>query len=85
MAAHFWINYLLDEKVSIQNFGYTGYQPPQKSINPNRLVEDGFIPDNLREATVLPEWFDTGDRLLGMPIDVEQKWLAVWQEFKAGA
>lgn len=85
VAAHFWINYLLDEKVSIQNFGYTGYQPPQKSINPNRLVEDGFIPDNLREATVLPEWFDTGDRLLGMPIDVEQKWLAVWQEFKAGA
>ncbi len=84
VAAHFFMNYLLDEKVSIENFGFTGYQPPQNQINPNRLVEDGFIPDNLREATVLPEWFDTGDRLLGMPIEVEQKWLAVWQEFKAG-
>ena len=85
VAAHHFMNYLLDEKISIQNFGYTGYQPPQTSINPASMVEDGFIPDNLREATVLQEWFDTGDRLLGMPIDVEQKWLAVWQEFKAGA
>jgi spermidine/putrescine transport system substrate-binding protein len=85
VAAHYWLNYLLDEKVSIQNFGYTGYQPPQKSINPNQLVQDGFIPDNLKSAAVLPEYFDVGDRLLGMPIDVEQEWLAVWQEFKAGA
>ncbi len=85
VAAHFWINNLLDEGIAIQNFGYTGYQPPQNAINPSRLVEDGFIPDNLRAATVLPEWFDTADRLLGMPIEVEQKWLAVWQEFKAGA
>ncbi|MEZ5095904.1 MAG: spermidine/putrescine ABC transporter substrate-binding protein [Nocardioides sp.] len=84
VAAHYFINYLLDEKVSVQNFGYTGYQPPQNSINPSRLVEDGFIPDNLREATVLPEWFDVADRLLAMPIDVEQEWLRVWQEFKAG-
>ncbi len=85
VAAHHFMNYLLDDKVSVANFGFTGYQPPQKSINPSRLVEDGFIPDNLRSATVLPEWFDTADRLLGMPIDTEQKWLAVWQEFKAGA
>lgn len=85
VAAHVFMNYLLDDKVSITNFGFTGYQPPQNSINPDRLVEDGFIPENLKAATVLPEWFDSADRLLGMPIDVEQKWLAVWQEFKAGA
>ena len=84
VAAHFFLNHLLDEAVSQQNFGFTGYQPPQNAINPSKLVEDGFIPDNLRSATVLPEWFDTADRLLGMPIDIEQQWLAVWQEFKAG-
>lgn len=85
VAAHVFMNYLLDAKVSVTNFGFTGYQPPQNSINPDRLVEDGFIPENLKAATVLPEWFDSADRLLGMPVDVEQKWLAVWQEFKAGA
>lgn len=84
VAAHHFINYVLDDQVSRQNFGYTGYQPPQNSLNPDKLVEDGFLPENLRSATVLPEWFDTGDRLLGMPIDVEQQWLRVWQEFKAG-
>jgi spermidine/putrescine transport system substrate-binding protein len=84
VAAHFFLNYLLDEDVALTNFGFTGYQPPQNVINPSRLVEDGFIPENLRSATVLPEWFDSGVRLLGMPIDVEQQWLQVWQEFKAG-
>ncbi|MGH3345997.1 MAG: extracellular solute-binding protein [Nocardioides sp.] len=84
VAAHFFINYVLDEAVSKKNFGYTGYQPPQRSINPDTLVEDGYIPENLRTATVLEEWFDSADRLLGMPLDVEQQWLRVWQEFKAG-
>ena len=84
VAAHFFMNYVLDDAVAKTNFGYTGYQPPQRSINPDTLVEDGFIPENLRSATVLEEWFDTADRLLGMPLDVEQQWLRVWQEFKAG-
>ncbi len=84
VAAHFFLNYLLDEANSLTNFGFTGYQPPQNVINPTRLVEDGFIPENLRTATVLPEWFDSGVRLLGMPIEAEQQWLQVWQEFKAG-
>jgi spermidine/putrescine transport system substrate-binding protein len=85
VAAHHFLNYLLDKEVAKTNFGFTGYQPPQKSINPTRLVEDGYIPENLRSATVLPEWFDAGSRVLGMPLMVEQQWLQVWQEFKAGA
>ncbi len=84
VAAHFFINYLLDDKVAKKNFGWTGYQPPQRSINPDTLVEDGFLPENLKTATVLEEWFDFADRLLGLPLDVEQEWLRVWQEFKAG-
>ncbi len=84
VAAHFFINYILDEKVSKKNFGWTGYQPPQNSLDPDTLVADGYLPEKLRSATVLPEWFDTADRLLGMPLDVEQQWLRVWQEFKAG-
>jgi spermidine/putrescine transport system substrate-binding protein len=84
VAAHFFMNYLLDDKVAKKNFGWTGYQPPQRSLNPDTLVQDGFMPDNIRSATVLEEWFDSADRLLGLPLDVEQQWLRVWQEFKAG-
>ena len=85
VAAHYFLNYILDSDVSLTNFGFTGYQPPLNAINPPKMVEDGYIPENLSTAIVLPEWFDTGERLLGMPIDVEQQWLQVWQEFKAGA
>ncbi len=84
VAAHYFLNYMLDSDVSLTNFGFTGYQPPQNVINPPKLVEDGYVPENLSTAIVLPEWFDTAERLLGMPIDVEQQWLQVWQEFKAG-
>ncbi|MFZ2501148.1 MAG: spermidine/putrescine ABC transporter substrate-binding protein [Nocardioides sp.] len=84
VAAHFFLNYLLDEAVSLANFGFTGYQPPQNVINPSRMVEDGYIPANLKSATVLPEWFDSGARLLAMPLANEQEWLRVWQQFKAG-
>ena len=67
-----------------QNFGYIGYQPPQNSINPDSLVADGFIPENLRSAIVQPEYFDTGYRLLGAATTVDAAWHEVWQEFKAG-
>jgi spermidine/putrescine transport system substrate-binding protein len=84
VAAHFFINYLLDAKVAAKNFGYIGYQPPQKSINPSELVSDGFLPKNLKTATVLPRYFTVGDRLLQLPPAADDAYHQVWQEFKAG-
>jgi len=85
VAAHFFINYMLDPKVASKNFGYIGYQPPQNSINPDELVADGYLPRSLRSATVLPHYFDVGYRLLQLPPAADQAWHQVWQEFKAGA
>jgi spermidine/putrescine transport system substrate-binding protein len=84
VAAHFFINYLLDAKVAAQNFGYIGYQPPQNSINPAELVADGFLPKNLDTATVLPRFFVEGDRLLQLPAAADNAYHQIWQEFKAG-
>lgn len=84
VAAHYFLNYLLDEGVAQKNFGYTGYQPPQNAIKPQLLVSDGYLPDNLRSAAVLPRYFDTGARLLELPITVDGQWHEIWQEFKAG-
>jgi spermidine/putrescine transport system substrate-binding protein len=85
VAAHVFIDYMLDPKVAAKNFGYIGYQPPQNDLDPERLVADGFLPENLRTAAVLPHYFDVGDRLLQLPPDADQSWHQVWQEFKAGA
>ncbi len=83
VAAHVFINYMLDPAVAAKNFGFIGYQPPQVSISPRRLVADGFVPPNLETAAVLPEYFRNGYRLLEMPPTEDGQWHEIWQEFKA--
>ena len=85
VLAHLFINHVMDAKQAMSNFAFTGYQPPQVSITPEKLISDGFIPPNLQEAVVLPGYFDSGYRLLELPPDTEAKYLAIWQQFKAGA
>jgi spermidine/putrescine transport system substrate-binding protein len=83
VAAHHFINYMLDPDVAAKNFGFVGYQPPQKSISPTSLVEDGFVPANLETAAVLPGYFIKGDRLLELPPVEDGVYHEIWQEFKA--
>jgi spermidine/putrescine transport system substrate-binding protein len=84
VAAHFFINGLLDNGVAKQNFGYTGYQPPLKKFTPDSLVAEGYIPKNLSSAVVLEEDFKIGFPLLQLPPASDTAWHQVWQEFKAG-
>ncbi len=84
VAAHQFINYMLDAKVAIKNFGFTGYQPPQKSVTAESLVADGLVPKNLATATVLQKFFDTAVPLLQLPATTDTEWHQIWQEFKAG-
>ena len=51
VLAHLWLNFLLDEDNAYHNFvDYNGYQPPQNSITPERLVASKLIPENLHTA-----------------------------------
>lgn len=84
VAAHYFINYMLESKTASRNFGYIGYQPPQRSINPSEIVADGFVPKNLATATVLPRYFVEGSRLLQLPPQADNEYHQIWQEFKAG-
>ena len=54
------------------------------SINPDSLVADGFIPENLKNAIVRPEYFDTGYRILELDPANDTAWHNVWRAFKAG-
>ena len=80
VLAHLFINHMLDPKWRMQNFSAIGYQPPQNSINPDSLVAEEFIPENLRTAIVKPEYFDAGYRLLELDAANE----AAWHEGLAG-
>jgi spermidine/putrescine transport system substrate-binding protein len=85
VLAHLFVNFVLDSTQAMNNFKFTGYQPPQVSITPETLVADGVIPPNLKEAVVLPDYFNAGYRQLELPPETEAKYLAIWQQFKAGA
>ena len=84
VLAHLFLDHLLDAKTALTNFSFTGYQPPQVSITPASLVSEGIIPENLKSAVVLPSYFNTGYRSLELAPDVDAKWQAIWQQFKAG-
>ncbi len=84
VAAHVFMNEMLDPKVAGQNFGYTGYQPPLTQFTPEHLVSEGYVPQNLSTAIVKQSDFDTGIPLLQLPAAADAAYHQVWQEFKAG-
>ena len=85
VMAHHFLNYMLGNDVSLKNFGWVGYQPPLRSLTPETMVADGYIPANLATAVVKPEWFQVGYPILELPPEVEAEYQAIWQQFKAGA
>ncbi len=85
VLAHLFLDHMLDEKNSLKNFGYIGYQPPQNVLDTEKLVADGYLPENLATAAVREEWFDVAYRLLELTVENDAAWHQVWQQFKAGA
>lgn len=85
VLAHLFIQHMLDEKNALRNFGFVGYQPPQNVLDTDRLVADGYLPENLATAAVKKEWFDSSYRLLELDVANDQAWHQIWQQFKAGA
>ena len=85
VLAHHFLNFMLSNDVSLKNFSWVGYQPPLRSLTPETMVADGYVPENLATAVVKPEWFKVGYPLLELPPEVEGEYQAIWQQFKAGA
>jgi spermidine/putrescine transport system substrate-binding protein len=84
VLAHLFVNHMLGTEAAKQNFTQIGYQPPQVSMSPDSLVADGFVPENLKNAVVRPEYFDSGYRILELDPANDAAWHNVWRAFKAG-
>ncbi len=86
VLAHHFLNFMLDETNAYENFyNFVGYQPPQKGLDPDRLVTDEVVPPHLASTVVRPEDFDEGYSLLELAPEVDAKWQNIWAEFQAGA
>jgi spermidine/putrescine transport system substrate-binding protein len=84
VLAHLLIDHLLSVDGALSNFGYVGYQPPLNALDPERLVADKYVPENLATAVVRASDFDTGFRELELSPDGQKLWQNAWAEFKAG-
>ena len=84
VAAHVFMNALMDPTSAGQNFAYTGYQPPLVQFTPETLVAEGLVPENLATAVVQESDFQVGFPLLQLPTEADVEYHRIWQEFKAG-
>jgi spermidine/putrescine transport system substrate-binding protein len=85
VLAHHFLNFLLDERQALENYRWLGYQPPQRALDPDRLVAEGLVPEHLTSAVVRPEDFAVGSQLLQLTPDGEKLWDAAFARFKSGA
>jgi spermidine/putrescine transport system substrate-binding protein len=84
--AHEFINFFLDEKHGYSNFvNWNGYQPPFVTIDPEQLIDDGVVPENLADAVVTEDMFKEDLTPIELAPDVDQMWLDAWTEITAGA
>jgi spermidine/putrescine transport system substrate-binding protein len=85
VLGHLFLNHMVDAKVAMQNFSFMGYQPPQVSVNPDTMVDQGLIPANLASVVIREGDFRFGAPALELSPEVKQAWLDIWLDFKAGA
>ncbi len=84
VLAHAFLNFLLDKDHALENYGWLGYQPPQNSIDPDKLVAEEYVPAHLASAVIKPEDFETGQQLLQLSLAGEKLWDNAWSTFTAG-
>jgi spermidine/putrescine transport system substrate-binding protein len=86
VLAHLFLDYMLDQQVAYDNFvNFNGYQPPQKSLDPDTIVSDGLIPEALKTCVVTDENFKTGQQELALTAQGQALWQNEWSEFRTGA
>lgn len=83
--AHEFLNFFLDEHWGYVNFSeWNGYQPPMTSIVPERLVDEGVVPDSLALAVLGEENFTLGYLQGELSAEADSLWLDAWSEIQAG-
>ncbi len=85
VLGHLLMDYLMTPEGAYRNMGWNGYQQPNNQLNAQFLIDDGFIPDGLMSAVVVPEDFAKGLTFYETSPAILNEWLAAFQEFENGA
>jgi spermidine/putrescine transport system substrate-binding protein len=87
VLAHEFLNFMTSEEGALDNFSWLGWQPALNSLDPDTLVADEWIPENLASTIIRPEDFDAskGVQLLQLSLTGEKLWDEAYAKFQAGA
>jgi spermidine/putrescine transport system substrate-binding protein len=84
VLAHMFLDYMLDVDNALENFSWTGYQPPLTAVDTETLVADEYVPEHLSSAVVREDDFEIGQVPLQLSTKDEQLWKQAWTTAQAG-
>ena len=84
VLAHLYINYLLDNDVAEKNFSYNGYLPALTKLNADFVIEQGYVPENLRACVPTNDDIARGLQFKPLSIEGETLYQDAWSTFSAG-
>ncbi len=85
VLAHLFLNFILDDKHAMKNFGWLGYQPPIKSLDPGTLIKDGWVPEALDTAIIREEDYNFGQAPVQLEPAEDKAWLDTWSEVQSSS
>jgi spermidine/putrescine transport system substrate-binding protein len=84
VLAHAFLNFMLDNKIGLENLSWNGYMPPLTACDPNTVVAKGYIPKNLASCVVRESDFKKGVTIDALTTKGQTLWQDAWSTFKAG-
>ena len=86
VAAHTFIDWMLNTDNALENFGWVGYQPPQVDLDVDSLVADEWVPEYLSSAIVREDDFANQSAIVpvSLDVDVEATWFDAWSRVQGG-
>jgi len=86
VLAHAFLNFILEDRIAIQNFGWVGYQQPVKAITTDAVLSEfpWVGQPNMADCLVTPQDLALGYQELQLTPQVDVLWQLAWDQFQAG-
>jgi hypothetical protein len=83
VLAHLFLDHMLDLETAFVNFEFNFYQQPLNGMTPQKVIETGLVPPNLRTTILLEEQFRRGYVQGPLSAEALGLWETAWSEVKS--
>ena len=83
VLAHLFLNHMLDLETAFVNFEFNFYQQPLTGMTPQKVLETGLVPPNLRTTILREEQFKYGYVQGPLSASALGLWETAWSEVKS--